>query len=199
MEYSLSIGEINLKKFNNLLGYSLLLFGLLAIIIGIINNSKVINKEKALLTAENYIKNQGVKTVGTETISKIAISDDIYHMATKSQQWVVSINDIEDTWIFIDAYTDKINKVEKHEFDSFYMLPTEIYKFQKEFSWFLVLNYLIILASNFCFRRNKAIRNVFYISLVHFLVSILLFEIVSYIYMFIIIIIICGIYKILGK
>ncbi len=140
-------------------------------LIGLNNNSKIISKAEAEKAASEYVsKNSYYKNA---KLGIIKLTTDIYSIIFKKQVWLVSY---KDSWLFIDAYNGKVKKTEEHSPEPFVARANEWKTYEFYFSFYLLLNFLIIFYILFRWKWSK--KNKFLLSAlsIHFFVCIFLYD-----------------------
>jgi len=161
---------------------------LLCIFAGYYNNSAVISKEKAEQIATDYIKTKKLDLEGKAILSEVYLTSDFHSMVFRRRQWIIEVD--EQKWVYINAYSGKVTKEESHYMESFYVPPTEFEDFKKYFSWFLIFNYGISVYTFITRAKYKFGDFIFTISVMHFIASVVFINLISWIYLWIIMLLI---------
>jgi len=156
---------------------------LLCGLIGFYNNTTRISKEKAEQVAINYIKTENLVMESKENFKKEYLTKDLHSIVFRHREWIIVINDGSPTYLFIDAYSAKIIKVDEPFANSFCIEPIQYEEFKKYFSWFLVVNYGVFLWA-FLTRNKYGFNDFIYkVAIMHFIASVVFINIISWIYL----------------
>jgi len=181
-----------MKKSNGIIICSIVLV-LLCSFEGYFNNSSVISKEKAEHIAANFIKIKNLGKEGETSYSKAYLTSDLHSMVFRHRRWIIEVDDQD--WLYINAYSGKVIKEENHYMESFYVAPGDYEEFKKHFCWFLIFNYGISVYAFITRYKYKFSNFIFTIAAIHLITSIVFINIISWIYLWIIMVVISLIFN----